>query len=654
MMSKASLHLHAPPFDITSIPGLPELWKAVNGYSDIRIAVIDGPIDYSHPCFKQAALKPAESTGLHNFSHSDIAFQHGTAVASILFGGHEGPVKGVAPHCKGTGITVFREEDGKLAPCSQLDLARAILLAAEQGAQVINISGGEFSSSGKSDRLLANAIEACYKQGILIVSAAGNDGCACLHVPASEPMVLAVGAMSEANVPLPFSNWGSDYRKNGLLFPGNNIVAAIPGNSTTLKTGTSFATPIASGIAALLMCLQVKNLQPADGRLVYKALLNTAIRCNPDTTSGCEKTLAGRLHIPGAMEQILNTSINRNKKGVNKMLLTEQTVLPSDIELSGSIESVETLEHLSSAAVTDPEGVNPSDCGCQKKSGEAAPASGNGGSGCGCGGKKPPAIVYAIGHIGHEFKSEANRDAFSQMMNGNASDPLALLNFLNETPEAAEDVVWTLNLDATPVYVLYPFGTFATTTFDRIKDAYRAQLAGQVNRVSIPGTIGGKTKCMSGQELPVIVPRPQGIFSWSTEALLAATLGAAPDTNDDAELQAYNSRAEGVINFLDRVYYELRNLGITSQERAINYAATNAFQVGQVFQRTASENLELDTIDVERSPVCRPGSDCWDVKLVFFNPTRRTEQARKVYRFTIDVSHVIPVTVGTIRSWNIF
>jgi cyanobactin maturation PatA/PatG family protease len=652
MMSKASLHLHALPFDITSIPGLPELWKAANGYSNINIAVIDGPIDYSHPCFKQAALKPADSTGPHNFSHNDIAFQHGTAVASILFGGHDGPVKGVAPHCQGTGITVFREEGGKMAPCSQLDLARAILLAAEQGAQIINISGGEFSTSGKSERLLANAIETCYKQGILIVSAAGNDGCACLHVPAAEPMALAVGAMSDANVPLPFSNWGNDYRKNGLLFPGNNIVAAIPGNSTALKTGTSFATPIASGIAALLMCLQAKNGQRADGRLVYKALLNTAIRCNPDTASDCEKTLAGRLNIPAAMEQILNS--NHKQKGVNKMLLTESTVFPSDLELSGSIESVETVEHLSSATAPHAEGVNPSDCGCQKKAAEAAPASGNGGNGGGCGSKKPPTLVYAIGSIGHEFRNEANRDAFSQMMNANAGDPAALLNFLNETPEAAEDVMWTLNLDATPVYVLYPFGSFATTTFDRIKDAYRAQLAGQVNRISIPGTIAGTVKLMSGQELPVIVPRPQGIFSWSTEALLAATVGAAPDTNNDADLEAYNNRSEGVLNFLDRVYYELRNLGITSQERAINYAATNAFQVGQVFQRAARESLELDTIDVERSPVCRPGSDCWDVKLVFFNPTRRTEQARKVYRFTIDVSHVTPVTVGTIRSWNIF
>ncbi|MCP4549327.1 MAG: peptidase S8, partial [bacterium] len=62
----------------------------------------------------------------------------------------------------------------------------------------------------------------------------------------------------------------------------------------------------------------------------------------------------------------------------------------------------------------------------------------------------------------------------------------------------------------------------------------------------------------------------------------------------------------------------------------------------------------LDQIDVERSPICRPESDCWDVKLTFFNPTKRIEQARVVYRFTIDVSDVVPVTVGPVRHWHVY
>ena len=114
---------------------------------------------------------------------------------------------------------------------------------------------------------------------------------------------------------------------------------------------------------------------------------------------------------------------------------------------------------------------------------------------------------------------------------------------------------------------------------------------------------------------------------------------------------AYTEKAQAVANFLVRVYDELRNLGITPQERAINYTATNAFLVARVFEDAIKEGIDLDTIEVERSPICRLDSDCWDVKLTFFNPRKVFEQARKEYRFTVDVSDVVPVMVGPVRSW---
>ncbi|HXQ73399.1 MAG TPA: hypothetical protein VN844_23055, partial [Pyrinomonadaceae bacterium] len=62
----------------------------------------------------------------------------------------------------------------------------------------------------------------------------------------------------------------------------------------------------------------------------------------------------------------------------------------------------------------------------------------------------------------------------------------------------------------------------------------------------------------------------------------------------------------------------------------------------------------LDSITTEKSPICRPDSDCWDVKLTFFNPARRLDQAREIYRLTIDVSDVVPVTVGQVRRWQVY
>src|SRR5208337_3335400 len=143
----------------------------------------------------------------------------------------------------------------------------------------------------------------------------------------------------------------------------------------------------------------------------------------------------------------------------------------------------------------------------------------------------------------------------------------------------------------------------------------------------------------------------RGMHPWNTPALIKSVLGENQDQEKTGDIQ----------NFLDRVYYEIRNLGMTPQERAINYAATSAFRTDfkeklnyTVYSDAITAKLKLDSIGVERSPICRPGSDCWDVKLTFFDPTKRLERARRVYRFTVDVSDVIPVTVGPVRHWDVY
>jgi hypothetical protein len=130
------------------------------------------------------------------------------------------------------------------------------------------------------------------------------------------------------------------------------------------------------------------------------------------------------------------------------------------------------------------------------------------------------------------------------------------------------------------------------------------------------------------------------MYSWTTRALL-----------DAAEAEGTPSGArEALASFLERVYHELRNLGITAQDRALNHAATNAFNASEVFSDAVRVGMQLHSVAVDRSPICRPDSDCWDVKLIFFNPMKLFEQAKKVYRFTVDVSD-LPVAVGPVRSW---
>jgi cyanobactin maturation PatA/PatG family protease len=268
-------------------------------------------------------------------------------------------------------------------------------------------------------------------------------------------------------------------------------------------------------------------------------------------------------------------------------------------------------------------------------------------------------FVYALGMLGYDFGTEARRDSLVQHMEGKN-----LMEYLRDDLSQAASIIWTLNLDATPIYAIQPQGAFAALAYERILQFLGEQHTDGVERVSIPGIIMGKVTLMSGQVVPVIWPELRGMYSWSTAALLEAICGSPPEEPQPEaseqkkkaytqEREAYDASAQPVSGFLERVYYELRNLGITPQERAINYAATNALNIAKIFEMALKEDMELDAIEVEPSPICREDSDCFYVKLTFFNPSKVFEQARKVHRFTVDVSDVVPVMVGPVRSWSV-
>jgi len=208
----------------TLLPELQSLWGESLGDSRITVAILDGLVDQSHPCFNGANLTRLQ-TLVSGVADQGSASQHGTHVTSVIFGQHGSFVRGIAPRCRGLIVPVFTNgSQGGISPCSQIDLARAITQAVEQGANVINISGGQLAASAESDKLLANAVRLCADNNVLIVAAAGNDGCECLHVPAALESVLAVGAMDSAGNPIGFSNWGEAYRSQGILAPGENIL----------------------------------------------------------------------------------------------------------------------------------------------------------------------------------------------------------------------------------------------------------------------------------------------------------------------------------------------------------------------------------------------------------------------------------------------
>ncbi len=289
--------------------------------------------------------------------------------------------------------------------------------------------------------------------------------------------------------------------------------------------------------------------------------------------------------------------------------------------------------------------VAPSECTCGRTGGAGGRA-------------KPPRLVYAFGQLGYDFGTEARRDSIMQQMGegANPHDPNELLAHLEKNPSDAAAILWTLNLDATSIYVVQGQGPFASHIYDRLREFLKAQVDPEerAERISAPGYIADSVRLMNGQVVPVIWLELRGMFNWTTAALVNAVCGKHPSKGASSQgTEAYARKCEAVRSFLERVYHELRNLGTMPQERAINFSATNAFNVTRIFESALKDDLNLDTIEIERSSICRPESDCWDVKLTFFNPSKIHEQARKVYRFTVDVSDVVPVTVGAVRSWSV-
>lgn len=624
----------------------------------VRIAILDGPVDLTHPCFAGAWLTVLST--LADGPAGGDALAHGTHVASIVFGQKDSAVPGVAPACEGLIVPIFGAvRDGGPA-CSQLDLARAILAALEHGADIINVSSGQPAASGEAEPLLAQAIDRCRARNVLIVAAAGNDGCDCLHVPAAAGSVLAVGAMDGDGRPLASSNWGAAYRGQGVLAPGFGILGAVPGGGVARRSGTSYAAAHVAGLAALLVGLQLSFGRTADPHAVRQALLASAFPCPDDAGEACRRYLAGRVDFSGAA-----TMIATNPGGT---IMTTSFELPAAAEEAATaIFDVEAARPAPSwanglrpsdggeeGAATGGAGqVSPSDCGC-----------GCGGTGkkpegeCGCGaagGGKRPALVYALGKLGIDFGTEARRDSLLQAMSVTATatteDDLTarLLGYFDEAPYDAPSVVWTLNLDATPIYAIQPTGPYCEAAYERLRAALRAQIAEGADLLSVPGIVTGRTRLQSGQVVPTIVPAVRGLFSWATKPLVLEVLGAAPKAA--SELESYNRQVAGLTNYLDRVYFDLRNLGLTGEERALNYSATNAVQITSVINSATRDALDLDRIAVRKSPICRPDSECYDVELSFFNPNN-TNIANRVFRFTVDVSDIIPVTVGTVRSWT--
>jgi subtilisin family serine protease len=218
-------------------------WDMTIGTTNTVVAVLDSGVNSAHPDLVGRIL--AGYDFVFNDDDTSDDFGHGTAVAGTLIaaGNNNLGVAGVAYGCMVLPVKVV-DSSGFAAYSA---VANGIRYAVEQGARVINLSiAGDSPST-----VLQSAIDYAWSNNVVVVAAVGNNAGTTPQYPAACEHVLAVCATAADDSLCSFSSYGPDV---AIAAPGENIWTTQRDLSNPYGPwrGTSFASPIVAGAAALI------------------------------------------------------------------------------------------------------------------------------------------------------------------------------------------------------------------------------------------------------------------------------------------------------------------------------------------------------------------------------------------------------------------
>lgn len=233
-----------------------EAWNRSTGSGAI-VAVIDTGVDATHPDLRGRVLEGYDFSGADTGATSDVV-GHGTHVASIIAAGGTA-MAGVAPDAKIMPLKVFADSASRFSMDGYI---RAIRYAADNGADVINISLGCGGTASCYSQAEFDAISYANDRGVVLVAASGNGDASGVGMnnDATEtpdfpsgydlPNIVSVTSSTKLGGWSTWANYGA--RGVDLAAPGESILVARPGTSYTSVTGTSFSAPHVSAAIGLL------------------------------------------------------------------------------------------------------------------------------------------------------------------------------------------------------------------------------------------------------------------------------------------------------------------------------------------------------------------------------------------------------------------
>ena len=246
-------------------------WATTTGTDKVVVAVLDTGVDYTHEdLVENMWVRPATMAPYHDdelgtiddlngFNAVDTAADpmddngHGTHCAGIIGAEGENNVGIAGVNWKVQIMPLkFLNAGGSGSTKDAIEAINYVINRKKAGVNVRIISAS-WGSTMKS-RALGDVIRKAYENDILFVAAAGNssvDNDRTPHYPSSYPNVVSVAALDRNDQLASFSNFGVKSVMIGA--PGVDILSTWLNNEYEEKSGTSMATPVVSGVAALIL-----------------------------------------------------------------------------------------------------------------------------------------------------------------------------------------------------------------------------------------------------------------------------------------------------------------------------------------------------------------------------------------------------------------
>jgi subtilisin family serine protease len=282
-------------------------WLTTTGSDKVVVAVLDSGVDYTHEDLAPNMWKrPASVAPYHDdelgtiddedgFNAIDNASDpmdengHGTHCAGIVGaeGGNDIGITGVNWKVRIMPLK-FMNAGGYGTTKDAIEAINYVIDRKKAGVNVRIISAS-WGGTQRS-RALEEVIRKAYENDILFVAAAGNstvNNDRSPHYPSSYPNVLSVAALDRNDQLAKFSNYG--LKSVMIAAPGVDILSTWLGNQYEEKSGTSMATPVVSGVAALIVAenprisvdqLKKRLLASADPIVALKGKISTGGRVN--------------------------------------------------------------------------------------------------------------------------------------------------------------------------------------------------------------------------------------------------------------------------------------------------------------------------------------------------------------------------------------